>query len=306
MTPELETSIRALSRFVNSSCFRQDKQNSNLSYSFLGWAYMLCWSGSFYPQPLGNWERKSTLGLSIDLCAINPLGFVSYAIYTSAFLYSPVIRSQYADRHPASVEPTVRFNDFAFAAHAVVLSSIVYTHFWPSIWGFYVGRSQRISRSMALIWWACVLAPVVVVGIVLSQSPDGGYDASSWAWIDVIYSFSYIKLLVTIVKYMPQVYLNYKHKSTSGWKIGTCLFDMAGGVLSMAQLVLDASLQGDWSGITGNPVKLLLGNVSIFFDAIFCIQHYLLYRKSSGPKETAGPSEQTPLLVEQGNAETRV
>ncbi|CAG8061122.1 unnamed protein product [Penicillium olsonii] len=161
MAPQLEASIKALSR-------------------------MLCWSGSFYPQPLTNWERKSTLGLSIDLCAINPIGFISYAIYTSAFLYSPVIRAQYAARHPVAAEPTVRFNDFAFAAHAVVLSTILYTHFWPSIWGFYVGRFQRISRSMALIWWGCALTPVVVMGVVMTQSPDRGYDASSWAWIDVV------------------------------------------------------------------------------------------------------------------------
>lgn len=101
------------------------------------------------------------------------------------------------------------------------------------------------------------------------------------------------------MKYIPQVYLNYTTKSTAGWSIGTCILDLAGGVLSMVQLVLDSSLQSDWSGITGNPVKLLLGNVTIFFDAIFCIQHYLLYRDNPDPKLAPGPGEQTPLLIEQ-------
>lgn len=101
---------------------------------------------------------------------------------------------------------------------------------------------------------------------------------------------------------MPQVALNYKRQSTEGWKIGTILLDLAGGVLSMVQLVLDSSLQGDWSGITGNPVKLLLGNITIFFDAIFCIQHYVLYRDTSDLKRTPGLGEQTPLLVEQDDA----
>lgn len=147
---------------------------------------MLCWSGSFYPQPITNWKRKSTVGLSIDLSTINPLGFVCYAIYTGAFLYSPLIRSQYAARHPVSIDPTVRFNDFAFAAHAVVLCSILYTQFWPFIWEFHVGRFQRISRTMAFIFWGSILTPLLVTCVVLSQSPDGGYDASSWAWIDVV------------------------------------------------------------------------------------------------------------------------
>ena len=101
---------------------------------------------------------------------------------------------------------------------------------------------------------------------------------------------------------MPQVALNYKRQSTVGWNIGTILLDMAGGVLSMLQLVLDSSLQSDWSGITGNPVKLLLGNVTIFFDAIFCIQHYVLYRDTPDLKRTPGPSEQSPLLDGQDDA----
>ena len=42
--------------------------------------------------------------------------------------------------------------------------------------------------------------------------------------------------------------------------------------------MIDSSLQNDWSGITGNPVKLGLANVSIVFDVIFMVQHYILYR----------------------------
>jgi hypothetical protein len=39
-------------------------------------------------------------------------------------------------------------------------------------------------------------------------------------------------------------------------------------------------VKSDWSGIVGNPVKFLLGFVSMFFDVIFCVQHYLLYPES--------------------------
>jgi cystinosin len=37
----------------------------------------------------------------------------------------------------------------------------------------------------------------------------------------------------------------------------------------------------DWSGVTGDPVKFGLGFVSIFFDIIFIIQHYVVYRNSN-------------------------
>lgn len=72
-----------------------------------------------------------------------------------------------------------------------------------------------------------------------------------------------------MVKYMPQVITNYRRKSTVGWSIEQIFMDALGGVLSVLQLVIDSSLQGDWSsGLRGNPVKLGLGNVSVFFDIV--------------------------------------
>ena len=90
-----------------------------------------------------------------------------------------------------------------------------------------------------------------------------------------------MKLVVTLVKYAPQAYFNYMRRSTIGWAIQTVLMDLTGGVLSIAQLFLDSWLQKDWSGVVGNPVKFWLGNVSILFDALFLVQHYVLYRKLS-------------------------
>ena len=62
-----------------------------------------------------------------------------------------------------------------------------------------------------------------------------------------------------------------------GWSIHNILLDISGGVLSLAQLVLDSSLQSDWSGLTGNPVKFFLSQIAIVFDIVFIAQHYVLY-----------------------------
>lgn len=92
---------------------------------------------------------------------------------------------------------------------------------------------------------------------------------------------TYVKLLLTIFKYIPQLVANYRRKSTVGWSIVQQLLDMSGGLLSLLQLIIDSSLQADWSGLTGNPVKLGLANISLAFDVIFILQHYVLY----GPVE---------------------
>lgn len=102
-------------------------------------------------------------------------------------------------------------------------------------------------------------------------------------WLDFLYLLSYIKLGLTIVKYIPQVYLNYLRKSTTGWSIINVMLDFAGGVFSIMQLLLDSWISGNWSGIMGFMIKLALGVVTLVFDTIFLLQHYLWFPQSSRP-----------------------
>jgi cystinosin len=97
------------------------------------------------------------------------------------------------------------------------------------------------------------------------------------------------------LKYIPQAWVNYKRKSTSGWSIWPILLDFSGGWLSLAQLVIDSSLQNDWTGVTGNPVKFGLSNITIVFDIVFFLQHYVLYRH---PKKTMTDDEVDEGLCE--------
>lgn len=112
-----------------------------------------------------------------------------------------------------------------------------------------------------------------------------------------IYCLEYIKLVFTFFKYLPQAIHNYKRKSTEGWAIGGMVLDVIGGVASLVQLVIDSGLQSDWSGLTGNPVKLGLANISLAFDIIFLVQHYILYRVPAKNLEHGHHTERTPLLA---------
>lgn len=244
----------------------------------LGWIYTASWSLSFYPQPLLNIRRRSTTGTTPSFPFINTLGFVAYVASTLAFYASPLIRHQYAVRNPSAPYPTVQTNDVVFALHAVVLSAITWSMFAPKIWGFEQGAAQRVGTIIWGIAIGCILV-VIVLTIFVASNPGAGYDAEGWAWIDVIYAVSYLKLLITVIKYMPQVYTNYRRKSTVGWSIEQIMLDLVGGVLSVMQLVIDSLLEGDWSGVTGNPVKLGLGYVSVIFDVIFVLQRYVFYRQ---------------------------
>lgn len=111
---------------------------------------------------------------------------ISYAINTTAFMYSPAIRTQYAYRHPSAPENTVQFNDFLFATHGAFMCVILYSQFYTRIWGFKVGTRQKASKAALGIFWGCVLAVLATILSVKVAGKDSGYDPSGWAWIDVV------------------------------------------------------------------------------------------------------------------------
>ena len=141
---------------------------------------VVCWSLSFYPQPLANYRRGSISGLSLDFPLINVLGFLAYGVSTAAFLLSPTIRHQYAVRNPTSPEPTVRGNDLAFALHAVVLSTLYVSQFF--CWGYKRERGQRVSGAIAGIMMGCVLS-VSTMALIVGL---GAGAKRGWEWIDVV------------------------------------------------------------------------------------------------------------------------
>ena len=100
---------------------------------------------------------------------------------------------------------------------------------------------------------------------------------SKLAWLDVLYFLSAVKVGVSLSKYVPQLILNQSRQSTIGWSIYQVLLDFTGGTLSITQMVLDAYIVMDFTGLWGNWPKLALGGVSMVFDVAFMVQHYVLY-----------------------------
>ena len=254
----------------------------------IGYTYFIMWSVSFYPQVLSNFRRQTTLGLSVDFAGLNVLGFACYSVYTCSLYYSKTIQDQYQQRHHGE-RPTVQSNDVAFCLHALVLSSI--TLFQIGYYGGFRTTSSQprmspvIGSVMVCMLSIVVLYPVIAVWLFRWSNT-----------LDYLYLLSYMKIAVTLIKYIPQVILNFRRKSTAGWSIWQILLDFSGGVLSDAQLVLDCWNMGDFSGITGNLAKFFLGSVSIVFDIMFMLQHYVLYphyRRSISNLSTSVPVLET-------------
>ncbi|CAH0478425.1 unnamed protein product [Peronospora belbahrii] len=240
--------------------------------SIIGWVYFLCWSVSFYPQVFLNRKRRSVEGLSLDYTVLNMLGFTCYSIFNVAFYYSESVQQQYMRRHNGH-RNAVELNDVFFSLHATVLVAV--SIFQCTI---YPRGGQTVSKP-TILWTGGTL--VAAVFFALAVAVSGNNEDSAINTLNLLYLLSYVKLVTTLVKCLPQIVLNYQRKSTIGWTIWNVLLDIAGGLLSIGQQVLDAAATNDWTAMTGDPVKFSLGFVSIIVDVVFILQHYVLYAENN-------------------------
>ncbi|XP_029067999.1 cystinosin [Monodon monoceros] len=233
----------------------------------IGWIYFVAWSISFYPQGITNWRRKSVVGLSFDFVALNLMGFVAYSVFNIGLLWVPSIKEQFLLKYPNGVNP-VDSNDVFFSLHAVALTLVIVVQCF-----LYERGSQRVSWlaiGFLVLSWLFTLITLIMAAV------------GATTWLQFLFCFSYIKLAVTLIKYFPQAYLNFYYKSTEGWSIGNVLLDFTGGSFSLLQMSLQSYNNDQWTLIFGDPTKFGLGIFSIFFDVVFFIQHFYLYRKKPG------------------------
>lgn len=229
----------------------------------IGWIYFLAWSVSFYPQAFENWRRKSVVGLNFDFLSLNLTGFIAYSVFNVGLFWVPYIKEEFVKRNPSGVNP-VDANDVFFSLHAVLLCFIYVCQA-----AIYERGGQKVSKiawCLLVIGWGFALVTLFVA------------VANQITWLDYLYYYSYIKLAVTLIKYVPQAYMNYSRQSTVGWSIGNVLLDFTGGSFSLVQMVLESYNNDEWRLVFGDPTKFGLGVFSIFFDVVFITQHYCLYR----------------------------
>ncbi|EDO64171.2 AGAP004116-PA [Anopheles gambiae str. PEST] len=231
--------------------------------SVIGWTYFLAWTWSFWPQIWENRTRASVVGLSFDYLALNLLGHTMYAAFNCALFWNGSVQAEYLRRNPRGLIPVLA-NDVAFSLHAVFATGLIIVQCF-----FYERGQQKVSYTARAIM--TVFALVVMISGVLVAT-------GTYLWLDFFYNLSYIKLAVTLVKYVPQAVLNYRRKSTIGWSIGNVLLDFTGGSFSMLQMLVNGYNYDDWDSIFGDGAKFGLGLFSVLFDVLFIVQHYILYR----------------------------
>ena len=222
--------------------------------------------------------------------------------------FSPLARRQYQSRHDGHL-PQVALADLAFSTHAFLISLCTFSQV---LW--YARRTKTASgderdrliptpeernkldfetSSTPSIPCRLAIAGIFIASLVSAFLVWIGKAE----WLDWLYFASAVKLFVSVIKFMPQVILNWRLRSVEGFAIGQILAvnhfprfhlgmladwgnqDLTGSTFSFTQLVVSSlAIEHDPSGIFANPAKLGLAGVSLGFDLVFLVQKYWLFR----------------------------
>lgn len=194
---------------------------------------------------------------------LNPAGFYFYTVYNLQGVVDPSIGKT----------GKIEVNDIFFAIHAFLLASVQLTQI------FMYDRGKQPAVNYWIVAFLGVEFAIVMILYIIEVIDPTKID-QNWA---TIRTCGYCKAAITLIKYMPQVYLNFKRKSTVGWSLENVILDFGGGFFSFGQQIVDSvargqPLFGDGSDSGFNIVKFLLSVLAMFFDLIFMFQHYVLYR----------------------------
>ncbi|CAI2375805.1 unnamed protein product [Moneuplotes crassus] len=237
-----------------------------------------------------NWRRKSVAGFSIDLGLINVLGFLLYSVYNFTGVAFPELGTGIVD-----------YNDLVFAIHSFFITSVALAQV------FIYERGEQKHFKVWMIYLHIFICCTVLTTFFL----EGFFVVPNIpVALNTLRFAGYGKCLITFIKYCPQVFLNWKRKSTKGWSIIGVLFDFSGSTLILGQILIDmihnGLTTGDWALLEENSnaniaqlnptmslnksrvsslpntdafniVKFMVGLISVMFNIIFIVQHFILY-----------------------------
>lgn len=266
----------------------QEKDALYYLSAVFGWIYFVAWSISFYGQLIENFRRKSVKGLNFDFEIYNLVGFTGYTIYT--------VRGYIDDNLGTGI---VQIQDIFFAAHALLITLITIIQ----ILYFYdpSDKDQKVSNItitiiLVMIWGAILL---VIVENGFEYYDPHVKENRKYIFNSLVY-LGWCKVVISLIKYIPQVVSNFRRRSTIGWNIHNILLDFTGGAFSFGQNIIDSfrdefSITSDDQSKGLNIAKYALSIISMLFDIVFMVQHYILFKNSNSD---LGPAKLDDEIVD--------
>lgn len=168
--------------------------------------------------------------------------------------------------------PLLSLIDITYALHGLVLNLVIASQMY--FWNFTRNSSRKVHQSTKYI----ISLVLLLVGFQLFL-----IYKNQMQYVELALNLAYIKIFISFVKYIPQLYHNYSRHSCLGFSIVQIWLDFSGGTFAVLQLFLDNYIDNHhsfkWQEILHNKGKLGLSLVTFFFDFCFLLQYYIIYKE---------------------------
>lgn len=230
---------------------------------------------SLYPVLHLNYKLRCADSFSLDSLTLNIVGYMCYSYAIASQMFSQTVRAQYQLQFEGSL-PLLSWADMFYTFHGLALQLLLLSQviLGPHLWGFSTERrSLHISGG----------TKVILVGLATFLIFQY-YNNDDFRELNLVLNLSTVKLVISLIKYIPQVLLNMRRKSMYGLSRLQTGFDAAGAVFCLTELILKNKLPL-LEAIDSNRGKVGITLVTLLFSAIFSLQFYLYTSESPERKK---------------------
>ncbi|GMM36601.1 cystinosin-like protein [Saccharomycopsis crataegensis] len=222
-----------------------------------GITYVCLWSSAFYPTLLMNYKLKSSDAISLDSLLLNVIGYFSYFITIYLQLFDTNVIADYEKVY--KTKPILSMIDFGYALHCLLCITVTFfqvvyyrvlklkSYHDPSTRAHNPGDANRFSITGDLKYIVIVLRKInistkysiIILLIFLGTCLYRAFITESLPLLFLTKILTMVKLFINCIKFVPQLLLNYKNKSVKGYPFLAIYLDLAGGMMSFCQIILD-------------------------------------------------------------------
>lgn len=233
---------------------------------FCGWSYAIVWGLSFYPTLYLNYRLKTADSISVDYVILNIIGYICYSISLLLQLKCVDVRRQYMQVYEGKL-PLLSNADLFYSFHGIILLTVLMSQvlFGNSIWNF---KNERINFKIHK------LTRMVLAFLMLFCTVSWYFDDEKYAFLNFAMNLAFVKIIISLIKYLPQVIYNYRRKSMYGISRLQIMFDLLGALFAFCEFYLKNELPL-LEAINANRGKIGITIVTSIFSTIFWVQIYI-------------------------------
>lgn len=266
--------------------------HTKIIYDTIGWAALFFLAIRYLPQIYTNFKRKSVTGLAYDFSLISVLYHGYYVTLNIIFFaYGSRKPNGYQDHH---IMIPFAFLDIILMGFALMNSLLIFvqivhyglfgdsdrylgTRYYNEYITSYRNDDLKLIKKYKFrrifFYTKLIILMILFVAIfILSKK----YEFKLFLFTEALFLLS---LIVSLYRYISQFYLNYNRQATRGWNIYGVLFELCYGLLFVGRFIYIVAINESINDIGNTGIfDFLIGIFAVFFNLIFMIQHFYLYR----------------------------